>query len=87
MPGLQGISQADIPKLMKFIKEGKTVEEIADGALLGYRAPHKTIQSFFDRKPVKTNAVSTHPQDVAAAERKADANKVMEAKKMKAKEK
>ena len=82
MPGIQGISQADIPKLRVLAGEGKSVSEIANGALLGYRAPEDTIQSFFDkwekeakdlRAGKKKAPRSQHPQDRSAARRKAEA--------------
>ena len=66
----QGIRQADIPKLKKFIAAGKTAEEIVSGVLLGYRPPIDTVQSFYEDKPApKPQPVSTHPQDRAAHER------------------
>ena len=68
--GQQGIRQADIPKMRKFLAEGKTAEEIANG-MLGYKAPVSTIQSFIpgEEKPKKKAVKRTpqHPQDRKAA--------------------
>ena len=88
MPGIQGISQADIPKLMKLIGDGRTVVEICNG-MVGFRAPASTIESFFvkheqlkkDAKSKKKRAVSQHPQD-RAAEAKALAKELAEKEKI-----
>lgn len=45
MKGQKGIAQMDIAKVKKFLRDGHTCEEIANG-MLGYRCPVGTIESF-----------------------------------------
>ena len=72
----QGIKQSDIPKIKGFIARGMSAEDIVNKVMLGYKPPIDTVRSFYpDYEKPKTakKKAPSHPQDRAAAERKASA--------------